>query len=90
MTAAVSGWRCHYHDTLEIPDFLSMPPAGVDTTVEVELATLRAIPHDVALRQLRASASAQRDGRVRPLPVVLTRPGFPTAWPPLSLTTGTR
>jgi DNA-binding transcriptional ArsR family regulator len=62
-------------DTLEIPDLLSMPPSGVDTTIEAELATLRATPHDVALRQLRATAAAQRDGRVRPLLPGLTRPG---------------
>jgi DNA-binding transcriptional ArsR family regulator len=61
--------------TVEVPDLLSMPPSGVDTLIEAELAVLRATPHDVASRQLRASAAAQRDGRVRPLPAILTRPG---------------
>jgi len=62
-------------DTQEIPDFLSMPPAGADTTVEEELDALRATPHDIAQGQLRVSAAAQRDGRTRPLPAILTRPG---------------
>ncbi|SNY48945.1 ArsR/SmtB family transcription factor [Paractinoplanes atraurantiacus] len=63
--------------TREIPDLLSMPPSGVDTAIEAELATLRATPHDIAQRQLRASAAIQRDGRVRLLPAVLSRPGAP-------------
>jgi DNA-binding transcriptional ArsR family regulator len=62
-------------DTVEVPDLLSMPPSGADTTIEAELATVRATPHDTAVRHLRATAAAQRDGRVRPLPPILTRPG---------------
>ncbi|MEV4537577.1 winged helix-turn-helix domain-containing protein [Asanoa sp. NPDC049518] len=63
------------HQTMELPDVISMPPSGVDTTIEEELAALRATPHERAVRDLRASAAAQRGGPPLSLPATLTRPG---------------
>ncbi|SNT63600.1 Helix-turn-helix domain-containing protein [Asanoa hainanensis] len=62
-------------ETRELPDLISMPPSGVDTNLAEELATLRATPHERALRDLRASAADQRGGRPLPLPAVLSRRG---------------
>jgi DNA-binding transcriptional ArsR family regulator len=56
-----------------IPDLVAMPPRGMETTIDDELAALRATPDEIALNHLRVSAAwrgPQR--RDRPLPAALT------------------
>jgi DNA-binding transcriptional ArsR family regulator len=55
-----------------IPDFLTMPPTAMDTTIEDELAAMRATPPDTVLADLVAGAED------RPLPEPLTRPDVAT------------
>jgi DNA-binding transcriptional ArsR family regulator len=61
-----------------IPDLITMPPKGVETTFEEELATLRATPDEIAVRDMKISAAERREPqRARPLPSALTSPGLP-------------
>jgi DNA-binding transcriptional ArsR family regulator len=51
-----------------IPDFLSLPPSSMDTTIEDELSTMRSTPAEKILADLVVGAQG------RPLPDALTRP----------------
>jgi DNA-binding transcriptional ArsR family regulator len=52
-----------------IPDFLMQPPVGMTTTIEEELAAVRATPHERVMSDLRLGAEG------RPLPAVLEAAG---------------
>jgi DNA-binding transcriptional ArsR family regulator len=62
--------------TAYMPDFLTFPAAGMDTTFAAELDAVRHTPDDQALADLSVSATTRSDGSIAALDGRFDRPGL--------------